>query len=235
MAQWYRAFVTIPHDNGLPKDEVTNGWAFYTPGSGDRDLIASDIDTRLTGFYSALGAYRSSSYTWTAVTVDVIDMLEDQPRVPFYSAPLTMTEPASTANDMPPEVAVVLSFQAAKTSGVNMRRRRGRVYLGPLQLSSGDVQVIESGLISAITNAASTFLLNPEAPAGLSDWAVYSPYTHHGVPVGERYTNDDEFPEIPDALPSSFHSVVTAWVDNAWDTQRRRGTSATTRTTITAS
>jgi hypothetical protein len=229
MAQWYRAFVTIPHTNGLPKDAVQNTFAFMVGGSADRDLVAGDIDSRLTSFYTNIGAYRSSQMDWSGSTVDVIDMTDDKPRLPFYTAPLTQTNPAGTANDMPAEVAVVLSVEGEKTSGVNMRRRRGRVYIGPLQISAADHALVETGLYTAISNAAATNLLNPTLPLGLCDWAIYSPYTHHGVPVGERFTNEDEWPEIPDALPASFTPAARCWVDNAFDTQRRRGVSATTR------
>jgi hypothetical protein len=41
------------------------------------------------------------------------------------------------------------------------------------------------------------------------DWVVYSP-------------TDD-----------AYHEVANGWVDNAWDTQRRRGYKPTSRTTFT--
>lgn len=234
MAQWYRAFVTIPHDNALPKNTITNSYAFVTAGSGDRDLIAADIDGRLTAFYNGFTTFLSSQYTWANARVQVIDMLDDQPRIPFYDAALSLTEPLTTVNDLPPEVSIVLSIEGAKTSGVNMRRRRGRVYLGPFQVGSADQHEVQSGLVSAIVTSAGANLLNPTMPAGLSDLAIYSRYTHHDVPVGTHFTNEDDFPEVPDLLPASFTPATRVWVDNAWDTQRRRGVSASSRTIVVA-
>lgn len=229
MAQWYRAFTSTPHFNGLPKDAVTNSWAFVTGGSGDRDLIAFNIDTRLTAFYTGIKDYLHNSWDWANSTVKVIDMLDDNPRFPFYEATLSITAPSASNNNVPPEVAMCLSFQGDRVSGVNMRRRRGRVYLGPLQMPSADYMVATSTLTDLIVNQASAQLLHPSS--GLTDWAVYSPYTHHDIPVGTKLTKDD--PEVPDLLPASFTVVTKCWCDNAFDTQRRRGISATARSTAT--
>lgn len=231
MAQWYRAQVTVPHDSGIPRDAIVNTYAFRVEGSGDRDLIAADIDSRLTQFYDSFAAGLSSQYTWAAATVKVIDMTDELPRFPFYEATLTITEPATTQYDWPAEVAVCLSFQGERTSGVNMRRRRGRVYLGPFQVGTGDMQMVPSGLISPLVTAADDYLLTPTAPLGLSEWAIYSRYTHFGVPVGTKL-DPDVHEEIPDALPASFVPVERCWIDNAWDIQRRRGPAATSRTTV---
>lgn len=230
MAQWYRATVTLPHVNGLPKDAVANTYAFRVAGTADRDLVAADIDVRLTAFYSAWKNSFSSDYDPTNMSVKVYDMTDDVPRFPYYDELLSVAAPVTTNNNMPAEVALVLSFEGARTSGVNMRRRRGRVYLGPLQLASTDSQQVPSTLVSTIVTAADDNLLTPESPNGLSEWAVYSPYTHHGIPVGTKITKED--PEIPDFLDASFTPVVRCWVDNAWDTQRRRGVSATSRTIV---
>lgn len=228
MAQWYRAFVKVPHSNGLPADTIQNTYAFVTAGTGDRVVIATEIDTRLTAFYSAFSTQLSSTYVWNNSTIEVVDMTDPKPRIPFYSAALSVTAPTTGNQDMPPEVAVVLSFQGAKVSGVNMRRRRGRVYVGPLSIGASDFPTAPSGLYNAVATSAGTNLLN--YTPRLTEWAVYSPYTHHDIPVGEKLTKDDE--EVPDLLPASFTVVERCWVDNAWDTQRRRGTKASTRTTV---
>lgn len=234
MSQWYRAFVTIPHTSGLPADACVNTWAYSIPGTGDRDLLAIDFRTRLTAFYGAWNVnFGSAQYAWQNARVKVIDMLDENPRFPFYDASLNLSASSGTAYDLPSEVAIVLSFEGERTSGTNMRRRRGRVYCGPLQNGAGDNQTVPAGLLSAIVTAAGSNLLNPTAPNDLTDWCVYSSYTHHGIPVGTRITKDD--PEIPDNLPASFVPVTRCWVDNAYDTQRRRGVGATTRTIVTSS
>lgn len=231
MAQWYRGSVIVPHDNGLPKDSIQNTFAFMVSGSGDRDLIAFDFQVRLEDFYNDWTTFRSSQYEWASARFQVIDMLDDQPRIPFYDVEMSIDEAATTVNDLPAEVAVVLSFEGERASGVNMRRRRGRVYCGPLQVGSADQHEVQSGVVSAIVTAAGDHLLNPADP--IATWAIYSPYTHHGIAVGDKLTPED--PEVPDFLPASFEPVVRCWVDNAWDTQRRRGPAASSRTIIVSS
>lgn len=230
MALYLRAACTIPRTGGLPKDNIVNTFAFTSPGGSDRDLAALNIAARLDGFYTAIKDHLSSAYAWASARVSVLDLTDDQPRIPFYDEEISITAPSTTNNDLPSEVACVLSFEGERASGVNMRRRRGRVYVGPLQVPSGDTWTVGSAMYNLIATAASDHLLNPASP--VVEWAVYSPYTHHGIPVGEKLTPDD--PEIPDFLPASFTPVARAWVDNAFDTQRRRGLSPTTRVTVTA-
>lgn len=231
MGIWLRATVTVPHDSGLPRDAIQNTWAFSNTGTVDRDLAAVEIDTRLTAFYNALNTFLSSQYTWADARVSIVDMTDAKPRIPYYDEALGLTEAGTTINDMPAEVAVCLSFQSARASGYNMRRRRGRVFVGPFAVGSADQAQVQSGLYGLIATAAADHLLN-YTPA-LVKWSVYSPYTHHGIAVGDRLTKDD--PEVPDFLPASFTQVARLWVDNAWDTQRRRGPKASARTIIDAS
>lgn len=231
MSLYVRATVTVPHDSGLPRDAIQNTFAFSAAGTVDRDLAAVEIATRLDGFYSDLNEFLSSQYTWASAQLKIVDMTDERPRLPYYDETMSVTEAGTTINDLPAEVAAVLSFEGQRTSGVNMRRRRGRVFVGPLAVGSADQHQIQSGLYNLIATSAGDNLLN-YTPA-LVQWSVYSPATHHALPVGVPL-DPDFYPEIPDALPASFTPVVKCWVDNAWDTQRRRGPRATTRTIIEA-
>jgi len=105
-----------------------------------------------------------------------------------------------------------LSFQGERTSGQSQARRRGRVYLGPFGSSAGDTTSgrPSSGLRGGIITAAAAFGVQSQAAI---EWVW-------GV--------------ISTAGPSmSFSEVKDGWVDDAWDTQRRRGEGATLRTTFT--
>lgn len=225
--QFVRAQVTIPNDSALPRDSVVNTWSFRVPGSLDGDLYAADVKSRLAGFYSAWGASISSAYNPGGATIKLFDFGESQPRIPFYESALTITGATTTSNDMPNEVALCLSFEGDRLSGFNQRRRRGRVFLGPFQIAAGDYEHITNSFVDALMTAANTWLLDPGGTY-LADWAVYSPYTHHDVPVGEKL-NPDTMPEVPLLLNASFVQVTKTWMDNSWDTVRRRGVEATYR------
>lgn len=225
MTFYVRALVKVNHSTGLPEDQIINTWAFSIPDGTTRVAGTGDIATALGAFYHAIRANLSSQYLWSAGVIEFIDLAEERPRVAYDDTPLGMTQPASTNNDMPPEVALCLSFKAAPVSGENAARRRGRVYIGPLQLASGDVPASTTTVVDLVSDQANTNIL---ASAMSSSWCIYSRYTHYGVPVGGDIKDYDE---NPDFLPASFVPVEALWVDNAWDVQRRRGTKATYRKT----
>lgn len=226
------AKVTTPHLTGLPEDSVTNSFALVPTGSETRVSAAAAFTTELDAFYTALSAYLSSAYIWTAMTVEYVDLLDDRPRLPYVTSSFGTTSVSSSGNDMPAEVAICISYQGLSDSGVNMRRRRGRTYIGPLQMASGDNTIVTP----TVSNAFLTAFGNLSANAAYQ-MCVYSRYEHHGVPVGrninEKLQNGDPvFPEVPDFLPTSFTPLSSAWVDNAYDTQRRRGPKATLRVSM---
>lgn len=70
-------------------------------------------------------------------------------------------------------------------------------------------------LVTAAAAVGTTLLAAGDASSGAWTWCIYSPTT-------ETQTA---------SLASSFIPIVGGWVDNAWDTQRRRGLEPTTRTT----
>lgn len=84
----------------------------------------------------------------------------------------------------------------------NLPRQRGRIYLGPLQSGLGARPILQT----------MNFALDlAEGIAGIGgvdvDWQVFSPTDQQG------------------------RSVTAAWVDDEWDTQRRRGRKSTQRVT----
>lgn len=226
---FYRAIMTCPHDSGLPADSVVNTWAFTCEDAVTLGGGAIAITSALDAFYTSMNTRLSSQYNWNAATLEVINMLDDRPRIPIFSINLSYGGETTSAVDYPAEVAVCLSFKGATESGVNARRRRGRVYIGPVQFVTSDHPNVDTGFMTDLRDAGVAL-----RDTALITWSVYSRYTHYGVPVGRNIGEKDElgepvFDEIPDALPSSFTPVDSVWVDNAWDTQRRRGPKATTR------
>lgn len=226
MTQWFTAQAIFSHDSGLPEDAVVNVWHYMASGSTDRGTLALDFNAQLDSFYTTVSAYLSDDYDWNAGLVKHIDFTDDKPRLPFTTTTVSAGAGSSSKNRLPSEVAICLSFQKTAVSGENQRRMRGRIYLGPLMFDAGDYMGMATGIADFIAGAADTAFFGGSS---LTTLAVYSPYTHHTVPVGEDIKDHPD--EVPDALPASFHAVDKLWVDNAWDIQRRRGLKATYRKT----
>lgn len=212
----HRAQVIIPAVSAIPEDAVTNTFHFQVDPGGvsaalsalDTALIAFYTTTSTTGLASFLSADRSR--VTNACSIRWYNLDEASPRVPVRTTSWTLTGTAPSGG-LPQEVAIALSFQAIKVSGVNQARRRGRIFIGPLADAAATVT-------SGVSRPNTTFItranlcmqaLKSAAIAANSPWSVWSP------------TNN---------TPAS---VNDGWVDNAFDTQRRRGVAPTVRTAWT--
>lgn len=233
---WYRASVTIPVTGGLPADSAVNVWSFRNVNEPvDPAVDAAAVVTTLDNFYSAISGFIASTMDIAHCAVKIFNLQDTAPRVPLLESEFSAGAVTTGGKDLPNEVAMCLSFRGAPGSGLNARRRRGRIYLGPLQGSSVDEHTRPpSGLTTTVMAAVASHLTPPAG--GDLEWCVYSPYTHHGVPIGgdinERDGSGDlVYPEVPGNLFASFTPVSVYWMDDAWDTQRRRGLKETSRTT----
>lgn len=194
----YRAQITIPMDSGLPEDAATNTLYFDADTEGDLD----DVHDALSDFYIAIDGLYSSLVDGLGVVVNYYRMSDPEPRTPVKTNGMLTWVTDSSAS--PTEVALVLSYQAAKISGLPQSRRRGRIYIGPLGGGLSD-RPNAVGQINPLV-AAAQGLLDASTAATTWTWAQYSPTNNEGA------------------------NVVSGWVDNEWDTQRRRGRAATSRT-----
>lgn len=207
---------------GLPEDVVINTFHFSTPNLGSVTAAeASAVAAKVYDFYDKtwspatvpVRSFLSASVATTGHETRVYDMEQPTPRAPILSVARSL---AVGATSMPSEVALCLSYRGALESGTLPARRRGRIYIGPLTQAAvltgvaGDARP-ESSLITAMLNAAKSSLMED---VSLGDWCVASQPTPGG-----------DVTLVP---------IVHAWVDNAFDTQRRRGGKPTTRTTINA-
>jgi hypothetical protein len=140
------------------------------------------------------------------------NLIDAKPRAPIRDDIYTPGTFGSGTVNLPDEVACCLSYSADPVSGIPIARRRGRVFIGPLCAnvlggsSLNTESVPDSGFISTVTKAAGD-LASIALAAGYV-WSVFSPTLNAAAPIS------------------------SAWVDNAWDTQRRRGNRPTSRTTI---
>lgn len=186
-------------------DNVQANYATNTIHVTGSDL--SELDDAITDwgtFYNSFSSqFGNFVKTTDGLTWKAYDLADPQPRAPVREGARNLS-PDNTGS-LPPEVALVLSFQAPKISGINQARRRNRIYLPFLKSSTnGTDGRPTAGVISALVGAATTLL----AASGTTwDWVVYSPT------IGS----------------SSAEPVTDGWVDNEWDTQRRRGRPATSR------
>lgn len=227
---YYKTVVSFPYVTGLPADVSINTWAFKHEGATDLVADANSIHDRLENFYESIMAYYSSRVDPSQVTFRTYNLADSEPRVPVYEEIKSLTGGTAANMDFPSEVAMCLSFKALPVSGANARRRRGRVYLGPLQSSTTtDYYQVLGAMITATLNGADT---NLAANTGDIIWSIYSKYTHYQVPVGDKYDPDVHSPNNA-LLPQAFSSVHKFWCDNEWDTQRRRGLKASARNEMT--
>ena len=215
-----RVQACLERDTGLPVDRFCNTFYFVTPLPGP--ATAADLDEAeelVIQFYNApagtsnsVGQYMSSLLkAGQSHTVKIYDMTAPKPRPVIREAKFSID--FATKQPMPAEVAVCLSYKADSQPGVLPGRLRGRVYVGPLGVDSisstindGDVAP-HAALMLALRDASILLLAAggpPTAPTGLQ-WVVYSP------------------------TRAKASIITSTYVDNAFDTQRRRGGRATQR------
>lgn len=237
MTHRLRSQTTIPTAEGVPRDAVV--WTFHwmdeaeaTTAAVMAATVAGKVDLYLKS-WDDLGTWNSALASYmrpqNAVT-EVFNFNDPPPRIPILTFNHTgAATPVTTGLDLPPEVAVCINYEAAPESGLNQRRRRGRHFLGPLQVHSavGDNRVIPATELDGIARRFDTNM-GVIGGSGSFGLAVYSRSTHGGLAIGEQ-PPEGGIDEIPDALPAAFVRATRGWVDNAWDTQRRRGQQATTR------
>ena len=195
----YRVQIELNMDSGNPKDKSINTWHLL---ADDPSNLESGGIVALTTFYGAIDGLFSVTVAPTASWYRAYDLADPEPRAPVLEENFNLGTVAT--NSLPQECAVVLSFEAPQQSGQPQRRRRGRIYLGPLGSDSlhTPTGLISGASLDAVEDAAQ-ILLDTSQAATLWSWQVYS------------RANDASI------------EVMHAWVDNAYDIQRRRGVSPT--------
>lgn len=208
MAQIRCMFVGHGPSN-LPEDRVVNVFHFQNANtySAHSALVANAVSVFYSTPYGGdpVSAY-ISPWVQRSAELRLYDMSTAKPRVPTI-VPLTLGTVLANAG-LPEEVALCLSFHGATPPAVTARRR-GRVYIGPL-VTSAYSSATNSTPSRPSTNFLNTLTL---AATGLLDatdvdWAI----------LGK----------------DGYVQVSGGYVDNAFDTQRRRGPETTARTEWTS-
>jgi hypothetical protein len=211
MAEAYKAMITISAANGLIEDAVVNTWGLGMEVA-DEVVGFSQFKTAIQNFYGAIITSLATTHVWNTPTIKLYRLSDPKPRTPAISDVLAVpgTKAGTTS---PAELALCVSFQGGAASGLNQRRRRGRIYLGPFAGSATDGLTgrPSSSFITSVRTAAGN-LLTASKGTGLWNWSVIS--TVAGPPY-------------------SPVEVLNGWVDDAWDIQRRRGIRPATRGAFT--
>ena len=220
----YRCQVSIPYYTAIPEDVVTNTWHFrwggiVPPESGNFAQMLVLLENFYESVYFSATVGQMATHMRPLLTrAKIYDLDEPTPRTPILDMPVPLT--VSTVNaTVPTELALCLSFQGPPVSGEPQARRRGRVFLGGWGHISGTgaASSFPQPMTAALTNiatAAATLKSAGDAVDWL--WCVYSPT------------------EAAQATDPPYDTLVTnGWIDNAFDTQRRRGNAPSARTTFT--
>ena len=203
---------------GQPDDQFVNVF-YFQPAVGAGTLAA--LATTIKQFWSATSpdAIQPLSYYMSGVadnpgaSVKMYDLDDAIPRAPVYAETYNPSAfGAGASKNLPDEVALCLSYTAGPASGLPIARRRGRLFIGPFNenalISTG--LNAESGPVEGlrVTLAQGAAMMAAAAAGNGYDWSVFSPTNNEAV------------------------SILSCWVNNAWDTQRRRGNKPSSRYTV---
>jgi hypothetical protein len=198
---FYTLQQTIATVDNTAANYATNTWHFEAEAGQD----ITNAQAAIQAFYVAISdrfgnIVRQNNHPWK-----IYDDTDPEPRAPISTGSFNLPV-APSLGSLPPEVTLVLSFQAVQLSGVPQARRRGRVFIPFLQSNaSGSDGRPVAAVITDVRDAANTLLSASNSAAGWT-WLTFS------------------------RVAPGYATVVNGWVDNEWDTQRRRGRVPTSRT-----
>ena len=226
----HRATVTLAANTGIPEDACQNIWHFTGTGDGadaSADLLGT-ANAGLVGFYLQIDSYFSRSMApgtdahkieWATVTPGGAGAGDDTVTGTEATDLMTLS-PETTGTPVPTEVAACVSL-VGPVAGVPVEsgstrprsRRTGRIYLPFIGVSAAFYGAVDHNtrpavaFVDAVLEALQD--LQTDAQSVTRELVVYS------------------------RAAGTTYPVESAWMDNAFDTQRRRGPKATTRTTVT--
>lgn len=188
--------------DAIPANYINNQFCLGHP-DGDGPVVADTV-TAIKAFYDELRSI--------CLTADIAQNGHEmkfyalpgvEPNYPYAEETWNFTS-APTGTGLPRECAIVLSFQGSRAAGFPQARRRGRIYIGPVLANTNVSGRPSSTTTQDIADAAealrTALLVDPQ-----HYWAVWSTVDQEAV------------------------QIENGWVDNAFDTQRRRGVATTSR------
>lgn len=216
---------------GLPGDEAENVFHFNSATTGAGTVTeATAIVTALAAFYSTdhsgvgdpvLAAYLSPAWSETTIVKIYDEDDTSKPKPILHQGNFTM---AFSSDPIPENVALCMSYRSTS----NAPRHRGRIYIGPLSSlamdaagTTQDAPLTESrpSVNFQTVLAKSGAFLRGTLSGGVI-WCVRS-----GLGAGSWSAKTKTGTKVV-----TYEPVQAGWVDNEWDTQRRRRIKASTRT-----
>jgi hypothetical protein len=197
---FYFTHAVIRTADNVAANYATNRWWVEAD-----DLTAlGDWHTNLSFLYGAMDGFWSNQVAASSnLILTSYNNLDPEPRPPVLENTYNVT-PVGTAG-LPPEVSLCLSFQGDRMAGVPQARRRGRIYFPFLTSNSNGTDGRPTSTIVDALRDAGDALLTASSSATDWTWVVYS------------------------AVEPGYTVITNGWVDNEWDTQRRRGRPPTSR------
>lgn len=238
MADEYLATVTLPHASGIVADSVVNTFPIQAFPGWDPAVDLIEVTAPISQFYNRLAGVQVSAKIGAemsrAALGCLIKLYDISPVLgggamgsPVATDAFTLGASDGTGPAFPTEVACVLTTRGSGWEGAAIEapdgadpgalpdrprsRRSGRIFVGPVH--SGAHLVDANGSSRPSPTFMTILLESAEATvdalaAGGHEWAVWS------------------------RVDADLRNVTAFQVDNAWDTQRRRGNKATSRTTL---
>lgn len=221
------ADIVFPYRSHLPRDVAVNTLFLLAVDGTSIDDMATSLAVTINRMYNVgsagatdpLGAYMSNVIDRDLCHVALYDPLLPKGSRPPHTHAFGVAA-ATDAGDMPLEVALCVTMVGANptVSGgddIIIKRRRGRNFIGPFNAvvmgsdGAGGVGRPSSQLQADLVAAYNDLLASQILGAGGQGVAIFSPTAGDATIVG------------------------SGWVDNEWDTQRRRGVDPTVRTDLT--
>lgn len=206
----------------IATDDVQTTWHYHPPDAAGTPDFGNWMNHYKAFFEQISHLYSSALLSGTgAATIEFwyIPTERGLMGAPVANGDISITAWTPTTN-LPNEVAITLSLEADLTGvperGPNKtrpaQRRRNRKYLGPLNVTN--MELTEPTTSEQFVSASSRTSILTAYKARMVDDMRGS---------GWR-------PVVFSKTDWSEHPVVYSWIDNAFDTQRRRGNDATLRT-----
>lgn len=225
MSHIYRATAVLNHKSMKPEDAARNVWHFASEAELTSGQIAN-LATSVSGFYIALNARLAATLAGGTDDhrVEMAEIIAGSGGAPDTVSPLLGTVSfggvgGAMSGPLPPQVAIVMSFQGVITgvpeeSGLERprSRRRGRLFLGPLNTSvvAADATTGEA----YVTQTTREDILDAYDALDSSVQAIGVASLAHSV-----YSRTE----------GAAFNVTKVSVDNSFDIQRRRKVKRTIR------
>lgn len=194
---------TLRTADAIPANFIQNQICIGHP-EGDGPNVTTTV-TAIKAFYDGIrAALLSNDIAQNGHITKFYALPGVMPNYPYDEVTWNLSSAPSGAG-LPREVALAASFQGSRAAGYPQARRRGRIFIGPL--------------LSGVNS-------NGRPSTAAKDALVAACETLHDA----LHVSPNEYWAVWSTVDQDAVEVQNGWVDDAFDTQRRRGVEVTTRT-----